>query len=195
MAASFSPARPRRSAIIGLVVIIARVDRLRHLQRRRRAQGGRLGDRAGRQPQAVLRRRDPRRPTPRACPADGACSCSPSSSWPCRCTGCSSPAGRPVPQEGWDNRFASWGSQLFAPTAEGGFNCAGCHGGMQAVGGEAPFTVTDPHDRQIEAVNWKAPALNTVVLPVQRRRGPLHPQLRPARSRRCRRGVSSAAAR
>jgi mono/diheme cytochrome c family protein len=48
-------------------------------------------------------------------------------------------------QEGWDNRFASWGSQLFAPTAEGGFNCAGCHGGMQ----------------EVQAVNWKAPALNT----------------------------------
>ena len=65
-------------------------------------------------------------------------------------------------QEGWDNRFASWGSQLFAPTADGGFNCAGCHGGMGAVGGEAPFTVTDPQTGQIEAVNWKAPALNTV---------------------------------
>jgi len=66
-------------------------------------------------------------------------------------------------QEGWDNRFASWGSQLFAPTAEGGFNCAGCHGGMQAVGGEAPFTVTDPVTREVQAVNWKAPALNTAL--------------------------------
>ena len=64
-------------------------------------------------------------------------------------------------QEGWDNRFASWGSQLFAPTAEGGFNCAGCHGGMNAVGGEAPFTVTDPVTQEVQAVNWKAPALNT----------------------------------
>ena len=27
-------------------------------------------------------------------------------------------------EEGWDNRFASWGSQLFAPTAYGGFNSA-----------------------------------------------------------------------
>jgi mono/diheme cytochrome c family protein len=64
-------------------------------------------------------------------------------------------------EEGWDKRFASWGSQLFAPTAEGGFNCAGCHGGMQAVGGEAPFTVTDPVTQEVQAVNWKAPALNT----------------------------------
>lgn len=64
-------------------------------------------------------------------------------------------------EEGWDNRFASWGSQLFEPTAEGGFNCAGCHGGMQAVGGEAPFTITDPITQEVESVNWKAPALNT----------------------------------
>jgi mono/diheme cytochrome c family protein len=65
-------------------------------------------------------------------------------------------------QEGWDKRFASWGSELFAPTAEGGFNCAGCHGGMNGVGGVAPFTVTDPISGAVEAVNWKAPALNTV---------------------------------
>ncbi len=65
-------------------------------------------------------------------------------------------------QEGWDNRFASWGSQLFAPTADGGFNCAGCHGGMAGVGGEAPFTITDPITQEVEAVNWKAPAVNTV---------------------------------
>jgi mono/diheme cytochrome c family protein len=65
-------------------------------------------------------------------------------------------------QEGWDNRFASWGSQLFASTADGGFNCAGCHGGMAGVGGEAPFTVTDPFTQEVQAVNWKAPAVNTV---------------------------------
>jgi mono/diheme cytochrome c family protein len=65
-------------------------------------------------------------------------------------------------EEGWNERFASWGAELFAPTAEGGFNCAGCHGGMQAVGGEAPFTVTDPQTGEVQAVNWKAPALNTV---------------------------------
>lgn len=66
-------------------------------------------------------------------------------------------------QEGWDKRFAGWGESLFEPTAEGGFNCAGCHGGMGAVGGEAPFTVTDPATGEITQVNWKAPALNTVM--------------------------------
>src|SRR6056297_4257427 len=65
-------------------------------------------------------------------------------------------------QEGWDNRFASWGSQLFASTADGGFNCAGCHGGMAGVGGEAPFTVTDPVTQEVQQVNWKSPAVNTV---------------------------------
>ncbi len=66
-------------------------------------------------------------------------------------------------QEGWDKRFASWGSELFASTADGGFNCAGCHGGMNGVGGEAPFTVTDPQTGATTAVNWKAPALNTAL--------------------------------
>lgn len=65
-------------------------------------------------------------------------------------------------QEGWDKRFASWGSELFETTGNGGFNCAGCHGGMNGVGGEAPFTVTDPATGAVTAVNWKAPALNTV---------------------------------
>src|ERR1700709_926119 len=32
---------------------------------------------------------------------------------------------------GWNKRFADWGSQLFDTTANGGFNCAGCHGGMK----------------------------------------------------------------
>ncbi len=65
-------------------------------------------------------------------------------------------------EEGWNKRFASWGAELFAPTAEGGFNCAGCHGGMAGVGGEAPFTVTDPLTNEVSAVNWKAPAVNTI---------------------------------
>ena len=35
-------------------------------------------------------------------------------------------------QFGFEKRFAEWGGKLFAPTAEGGYNCAGCHGGMKA---------------------------------------------------------------
>ena len=54
-------------------------------------------------------------------------------------------------------------ASLFEPTADGGFNCAGCHGGMNATGGSAPFSVTDPATGEVRAVNWNAPALNTVL--------------------------------
>ena len=64
---------------------------------------------------------------------------------------------------GLEQAVRELGRELFEPTADGGFNCAGCHGGMQAVGGEAPFTVTDPLTGEVTAVNWKAPALNTVI--------------------------------
>jgi mono/diheme cytochrome c family protein len=64
--------------------------------------------------------------------------------------------------EGFEKRFASWGSQLFDVTANGGFNCAGCHGGMNATGGAAEYTVTDSKTGEVKAVSWKAPALNTI---------------------------------
>jgi mono/diheme cytochrome c family protein len=64
---------------------------------------------------------------------------------------------------GYNKRFASWGSELFETTANGGFNCAGCHGGMNATGGVAPFTITNPRTGEVQAVNWTAPALNTVM--------------------------------
>ena len=83
-------------------------------------------------------------------------------------------------QEGIEGRFVTWGSQLFAPTADAGFNCAGCHGGMNATGGQAAYTVTDGITGEVRAVDWLAPALNTVLLPLRRGRGPLHPHLRAA---------------
>jgi len=49
-------------------------------------------------------------------------------------------------------------------TADGGLNCAGCHGGMEATGGAAPFTITDANGDFVASVNWQAPALNTVLL-------------------------------
>ena len=61
-----------------------------------------------------------------------------------------------------EEQFVRWGSQLFAPTADGGFNCAGCHGGMNATGGSALYNITDPATGEVTAVNWVAPALNTV---------------------------------
>ncbi len=58
--------------------------------------------------------------------------------------------------------FVGWGADLFDTTANGGFNCAGCHGGMEGTGGQAAYAVTDPNTGEVKAVNWYAPALNTV---------------------------------
>lgn len=65
-------------------------------------------------------------------------------------------------QFGFEKRFVKWGSKLFASTADGGYNCAGCHGGMKAGGGVAAFAVTDPKTGEVKSVNWSAPALNTI---------------------------------
>jgi mono/diheme cytochrome c family protein len=74
----------------------------------------------------------------------------------------------PARQEGaiknFDNVFVTRGSRLFAPTADGGYNCAGCHGDG-GVGGVAPrFTLTDAAGEYKAGVIWYAPALNTVLL-------------------------------
>jgi mono/diheme cytochrome c family protein len=61
----------------------------------------------------------------------------------------------------WDEKRAGWGEADYATTADGGFNCAGCHG-EQGQGGVAAATVTDPRTGQTTAVSWRAPALNTV---------------------------------
>jgi mono/diheme cytochrome c family protein len=60
-------------------------------------------------------------------------------------------------------RATGWGKDLFKPTSEGGFNCAGCHGGMKATGGVAAYAITDPKTNLVTSVNWNAPALNTVL--------------------------------
>ncbi|MEO7556838.1 MAG: c-type cytochrome [Acidimicrobiales bacterium] len=62
----------------------------------------------------------------------------------------------------FNETFIKKGDAMFAPTAEGGFNCAGCHG-VGGVGGVAPYNLTQP-DGTIKVVTWKAPALNTVLL-------------------------------
>ena len=63
---------------------------------------------------------------------------------------------------GEQERFRFWGEELFQTTANGGFNCAGCHGGMQAGGNVAPYAITDNKTKEVTAVSWYAPALNTV---------------------------------
>jgi len=83
----------------------------------------------------------------------------------------------PNRQEGavefFDDRFAGvtyaahqpfGGGALFKGTSEGGFNCAGCHGGDAGIGGEVPYTLTDPVTGDLRQVNWEAPALNTATL-------------------------------
>jgi mono/diheme cytochrome c family protein len=66
--------------------------------------------------------------------------------------------------ETFDEIFVNRGADLFAPTADGGYNCAGCHG-AGGVGGQAPpFTLTDDAGEFVATVTWQAPALNTVLL-------------------------------
>lgn len=57
--------------------------------------------------------------------------------------------------------FVAWGGKLFATTAQGGFNCAGCHGATGG-GGQASYSITNPDTGEVKAVLWKAPALNTI---------------------------------
>ncbi len=82
--------------------------------------------------------------------------------------------------ENFEETFTHRGEGLFATTEAGGFNCAGCHGGMAATGGVAAYTLTetvtdasgnaviDPAtgepQTQLRSVNWTAPALNNVLL-------------------------------
>ncbi len=65
--------------------------------------------------------------------------------------------------ENFDQTFVSRGARLFSPTAEGGYNCAGCHGD-KGVGGSAPFTLTDSDAKFVASVAWQSPALDTVLL-------------------------------
>ena len=62
----------------------------------------------------------------------------------------------------FQNRFETWGGRLFLPTADGGYNCAGCHGGMNGSGGVASYAITDSKTNEVRPVDWKAPAINTV---------------------------------
>lgn len=63
----------------------------------------------------------------------------------------------------FEKQFVERGAAMFAPTASGGFNCAFCHG-TNGIGGVAPYTITDADGRFQQTVQWRAPALNTVLL-------------------------------
>ena len=64
-------------------------------------------------------------------------------------------------QAAMEEQFIEWGSRLYAPTADGGFNCAGCHGATGG-GGVAQYNLTDPATGEVRSVSWAAPALNTI---------------------------------
>ncbi len=78
--------------------------------------------------------------------------------------------GEPTRQAGavaeFDRMAVERGRILFLPTdsEEHGlhFGCAGCHGGMKAEGGSAPYTLTDYLGRTRKVV-WQAPRLDTVL--------------------------------
>ena len=51
---------------------------------------------------------------------------------------------------------------------------------MNATGGVAPYTVTDPVTGEVRPVELEGPGAEHRALPLRRGRGPLHPHLRPA---------------
>jgi mono/diheme cytochrome c family protein len=67
-------------------------------------------------------------------------------------------------REDFKRIFVNRGAAMFDTTENGGFNCAFCHGGMTAEGGITPFTITDANGQFVKQVDWRGPALNTVLL-------------------------------
>ena len=65
----------------------------------------------------------------------------------------------------FNRKFVERGAEMFAPTGDNiaALNCSGCHGGMKATGGKVTYNLTNP-DGTTTPVDWRAPALNTVLL-------------------------------
>ncbi len=61
--------------------------------------------------------------------------------------------------EGFQAKFVSRGERTYTE----GSQCENCHG-PDGTGGQAPYTITDADNRFVAQVNWRAPALNTVLL-------------------------------
>jgi mono/diheme cytochrome c family protein len=74
------------------------------------------------------------------------------------------PARQAGARENFKETFVARGANMFDTTENGGFNCAFCHGGMEATGSVVPFTITDANGQFVEQVEWKGPALDTVLL-------------------------------
>jgi cytochrome c553 len=61
--------------------------------------------------------------------------------------------------EGFQETFIRRGELAYTE----GSQCENCHG-PDGTGGQAPYTITDADNRFVAQVNWRAPALNTVLL-------------------------------
>ena len=62
-------------------------------------------------------------------------------------------------EENFQATFESRGEQIYVE----GSQCQNCHG-PEGTGGQAPYTVLDADGEFVAQVNWRAPALNTVLL-------------------------------
>ena len=61
--------------------------------------------------------------------------------------------------DGFQRKFVSRGERTYTE----GSQCENCHG-PDGTGGQAPYTITDADNQFVAQVNWRAPALNTVLL-------------------------------
>jgi mono/diheme cytochrome c family protein len=75
------------------------------------------------------------------------------------------PARQENAADGFGTKFVHRGEALFAATGDNpqALNCAGCHGGLTG-GTRDDFVITDPVTEDVSVVDWRAPALNTVLL-------------------------------
>ena len=62
-------------------------------------------------------------------------------------------------EENFQQTFIGRGEELYVT----GSQCQNCHG-PEGSGGQAPYTITDPDGEFVASVNWRAPALDTVLL-------------------------------
>ena len=61
--------------------------------------------------------------------------------------------------ENFQQTFVGRGEELYVE----GSQCQNCHG-PEGTGGQAPYTITDAEGNFVATVNWRAPALDTVLL-------------------------------
>ena len=143
--------------------------------------GARLRDRAGPEPQAVLRRRRRSKAAARRASAARSGCCSSSWSSGCRCTGCSSPAARRAPSSGYDTNVRRAGAQSCSPpTAQRRLQLRRLprrHEGHRRRRRLHASPTRRP--ARCRSVNWNAPALNTVLYRFSDDEVTLHPHLRP----------------